>query len=53
MDKRLLHADVGPVRPPDYAQNMHRPRPEATAAVARGPTVAGNLPVGEAERVLR
>jgi hypothetical protein len=39
-DKRLLHADVGPV-------------PEAAAADAGGVAVAGNLPFGEAERVLR
>jgi hypothetical protein len=48
----LLHADVGPRRPADYAQNMCRPRPEAAASAAGGPTVAGNLPAGEAERVL-
>jgi hypothetical protein len=29
MGKRLLHADVGPMRPADYARNRHRPRPEA------------------------
>jgi hypothetical protein len=48
----LLHADVGPVRPVDYAWNMHHPRPEA-ATDAGGPTVVGNLPAGEIERVLR
>jgi hypothetical protein len=52
-DMRLLHADVGPRRPADYAQNMSRPRPEAAAATTGGPTVAGNLPTGETERVLR
>jgi hypothetical protein len=49
----VLRADVGPVRPTDYARNRRRPRLEATAAAARGAAVAGNLPVGEAERVLR
>ena len=51
--KRLLHADVGPVRPVDYALNRHRPRSEVAAATFGGPAVAGNLPVGEAEKVLR
>ena len=49
----LLLADVGPVRPADFARNRHRPRLEATAAIAGGEAVAGNLPAGEAERVLR
>jgi hypothetical protein len=44
---------VGPVRPVDYVQNRRRPRPEAAAAAARGAAVAGNLPAGEAKRVLR
>jgi hypothetical protein len=44
---------VGPVRPADYARNRRRPRPEAAAAAAGGASVAGNLPVGEVERVLR
>jgi hypothetical protein len=52
-DVRLLHEDVGPVRPTDYAQNRHRPWPEAAVATVGGPEVVGNLPVGEAERVLR
>jgi hypothetical protein len=52
-DIRLLHADVGHVRPADYARNMRRPRPGATAAAIGGPAVAGDLPAGEAERVLR
>jgi hypothetical protein len=43
---------VGPVRPTHYAWNRHRPQPEAAAATG-GPAVVGNLPVGEAERVLR
>jgi hypothetical protein len=51
--KLLLHVDVGPVRPIDYARNRRRPWPEVAAAAARGATVAGNLPAGEAERVLR
>jgi hypothetical protein len=53
MDKRLLYADVGPVQPADYARNRCHPRPEAAAATAGGPTIARNLPVGEAERVLK
>ena len=51
--KHLLHVDVGPMRPTDYARNRHRPRPEAAAAAAGGATVVGNLLVGGAERVLR
>jgi hypothetical protein len=53
MAERLLHADVGPMRPADYAWNRRRPRPEAAAAAAGGAAVVENLPVGEAERVLR
>jgi hypothetical protein len=53
MGEPLLHAYVGPMQPTDYAQNRCRPRPEAAVAAARGAAVAGNLPVGEAERVLR
>jgi hypothetical protein len=49
----VLRADVGPVRPTDFSQNRRRPRPEAAAATAGGAAVAGNLPAGEAERVLR
>jgi hypothetical protein len=52
-DIRLLHADVGPVQPVDYARNMRRRRPGAATTAAGGPAVAGELPVGEAERVLR
>jgi hypothetical protein len=52
-DLCLLCADVGPVRPVDYARNRRRPRPEATPAAAGGPTTAGVPPAGEAERVLR
>jgi hypothetical protein len=44
---------VGPVRPADYARNMRRPLPEAATVAAGGAAVAGNLPAGEAERVLR
>jgi hypothetical protein len=51
--KCLLHADVGPVWPTDYARNKCCPRPEVAAAAAGRATVAGNLPAGEAERVLR
>ena len=53
MDKCLLHADVGPVRPADYARNRRRPRLEVAAAAIGGAAVAGNLPAREAERVLR
>jgi hypothetical protein len=49
----VLLADVGPVRPADFARNRRRPRPEAAAAAARGVAVAGNPPAGEAERCLR
>jgi hypothetical protein len=49
----VLHADVGPVRPANFARNRRRPRPEAVAAAARGVAVAGNPPAGEAERCLR
>jgi hypothetical protein len=52
-DIRLLHADVGPVQPADYAQNRCHPRPEATAVAVEGPIVAGNLPSGATDRVLR
>ena len=50
---RLLHADVGPVQPVDYARNRHRPWPESVAIAVGGPKVAGNLLSEEAERVLR
>jgi hypothetical protein len=53
MGEIVLRADVGPVRPADFAWNRLRPRLEATAAAARGPAVVGNPPVGEAERALR
>ena len=53
MGECLLHADVGPMRPADYARNRHRPQPKSAAATAGGAAVAGNLPAGEAERVLR
>jgi hypothetical protein len=36
----LLCADVGPMRPTDYARNMRRPWPEAAPATAGGPTIA-------------
>jgi hypothetical protein len=52
-DMCLLCADVGPVRPVDYARNRRRPRPGAAPAAAGGPTAVGELPAGEAERVLR
>ena len=53
MDICLLCVDVGPVRPINYARNMHHPWPGAALAAVEGPTVAGDLPAGEAERVLR
>ena len=49
----VLHADVRPVRPANFAWNRRRPRPEAAAAAARGVAVAGNPPAREAERCLR
>jgi hypothetical protein len=49
----VLLADVGPVRPANFARNRRRPWPEAAAAAARGVAVAGNPPTGEAERALR
>jgi hypothetical protein len=53
MGDSLLYADVGPVRHADYARNRRHPRPEVTATATGGAAVAGNLPAGEAERVLR
>jgi hypothetical protein len=53
MGEHSLHANVGPVQPTDYARNRRRPWPKATAAAAGGAAVAGNLPTGEAERVLK
>jgi hypothetical protein len=52
-DMCLLCAYVGPVRPADYARNMHCPRPGVTPVAAGGPAATGDLPAGEAERVLR
>ena len=49
----VLHADVGPVQPANFARNRRRPRPEAAAAAAGGAAVAGNPPAGQAERALR
>jgi hypothetical protein len=49
----VLYADVGPVRPANFARNRRRPRPEAAAAAAGGVAVAGNPPAGQAERALR
>jgi hypothetical protein len=49
----VMHADVGPVRPANFARNSRRPRPAAAAAAAGGAAVAGNPPAGQAERVLR
>ena len=53
MNKRLLHVDVGPVRAVNYAGNIHRHWPGAAAVTVEGPTVVGDLPAEEAERVLR
>jgi hypothetical protein len=53
IDMCLLCADVGPVQPVDYARNKSRPRLGAAPAIAGGPTAVGELPAGEAERVLR
>jgi hypothetical protein len=52
-DIRLFHADVGPMRPVDYARNRCHPRPRAATATVEGLVVSGDLPVGEAKRVLR
>jgi hypothetical protein len=49
----LICADVEPVRPLDYARNRRHPQPRAASVAAGGPTTTGELPVGEAERVLR
>ena len=49
----VLRADVGPVRPVNFAWNRRRPWPEAAAVAARGAATAGNPPAGEAERALR
>ena len=48
----LLCVDVGPMQPADYARNMRHPWPEAAPTTAGGPTTAGELLVGEVERVL-
>jgi hypothetical protein len=49
----LLCVDVGPVQPADYARNRRHPQPGSAPVVAGGPTAGGELPVGEAKRVLR
>ena len=49
----LLCAYVGLMRPTYYAINKRCPRPGAAPAAVGGPKAAGELPVGEAERVLR
>ena len=49
----LLCPDVGPVRHAYYARNRRHPQPGAAPATAGGPTTRGELPAGEAERVLR
>jgi hypothetical protein len=53
MGERLLYADVGPMRPADYARNRCRPRLEAAVVAVGGVAVVGNLLAGEFERVLR
>jgi hypothetical protein len=52
-DMCLLCANVGPVRPMDYVRNRHHPRLGVALVSAGGPTVVGEPPTGEAERVLR
>ena len=52
-DMCSLCADVGPMRPADYVRNSHRPQPGVTPTTIGGLAVAGDLPVREAERVLR
>jgi hypothetical protein len=51
MGERCFFADVGPVRPANFARNRRRPRPETSAAAARG-AAAGNPTPAEAERAL-
>jgi hypothetical protein len=53
MDMCLLCADAVPVRPTEYGRNRRLPRPGAASVAAGGPIVVGDLPDGEAERVLR
>ena len=48
----VLLADVGPVRPTNFARNRRRPQPETAVVAARGAAVAGNPLAGEAERAL-
>jgi hypothetical protein len=48
----VLLADVGPVRPANFARNKSRPQPETAAVATRGAVAAGNPPAGEAERAL-
>jgi hypothetical protein len=52
-DMCLLCADVGPVQPMDYVRNKRRPQPGAAPTAAGEPIAAGELPTGEAERVMR
>jgi hypothetical protein len=52
-DMCSLCADVGPVRPADYARNMYCPCLGVAPAAIGGLAVAGDLPAGEVERVLR
>ena len=49
----LLCVDVGLVRPAYYARNRRHPRLGAAPATTGGPAAAGEIPSGEAERVLR
>jgi hypothetical protein len=53
MDMCSFCADVGPVQSVDYARNRRHPQLGASPAAVGGPVVAGDLPSGEAERVLR
>jgi hypothetical protein len=52
-DMCLLCVDVGPVRLADYAKNKRLPQSRAAPTAVGGPIAVGELPVGEAERVLR
>jgi hypothetical protein len=49
----LLRSYMGQVRPMDYVRKMQCPWLGDAPVAAGGPTVVGEIPVGEAERVLR
>jgi hypothetical protein len=52
-DMCSLCVDVGPVRPADYARNKCCPQLWAAPTTVGGPTIEGDLPAGDVERVLR